>query len=180
MSDKIVNSDEYRAFIQDVKQRIQSSQIKAAVSVNRELLRLYWELAERMVEKQKEAAWGDGFLLRMSRDLQEAFPGMKGFSKRNLEPMRQWYSFWVREPANAQQLVAQIPWGHNLVIISKIKNPGEALYYVQKTMENNWSRAVLTHHIEGRLYERDGKVGAYCNTPLPNTSLIAFAQDEEK
>ncbi len=97
MSDKIVNTDEYRAFIQDVKQRIQSSQIKAAVSVNRELLLLYWELAERMVAKQQEAAWGDGFLLRMSRDLQEAFPGMKGFSKRNLELMRQWYSFWVQE-----------------------------------------------------------------------------------
>jgi len=108
MSDKIVNTDEYRAFIQDVKQRIQSSQIKAAVSVNRELLLLYWELAERIVAKQQEAAWGDGFLLRMSRDLQEAFPGMKGFSKRNLELMRQWYSFWVRESSNAQQLVAQI------------------------------------------------------------------------
>ncbi len=173
MSDKIVNTDEYRAFIQDVKQHIQSSQIKAAVSVSRELLLLYWELAERIVAKQKEAAWGDGFLLRMSRDLQEAFPGMKGFSKRNLELMRQWYSFWVREPSNAQQLVSQIPWGHNLVIISKIKNPGEALYYVQKTMENNWSRAVLTHHIESRLHERDGKAitNFHATLPAPQSDL---------
>ena len=109
MSDKIVNTNEYRAFIQDVKQRIRSSQIKAAVSVTRELLLLYWELAERMVAKQREAAWGDGFLSRMSRDLQEAFPGMKGFSVRNLKYMRQWFQFWSITPAIGQQLVAQIP-----------------------------------------------------------------------
>ena len=111
MSDKIVNTDEYRAFIQDVKQRIQSSQIKAAVSVNRELLLLYWELAERIVAKQQEASWGDGFLAQMSRDLQEAFPGMKGFSVRNLKYMRQWFQFWSVAPTIGQQLVAQIPWG---------------------------------------------------------------------
>lgn len=173
MSDKIVNTDEYRAFIQDVKQRIQSSQIKAAVSVNRELLLLYWELAERIVAKQQEAAWGDGFLLRMSRDLQEAFPGMRGFSVRNIKYMRQWFQFWSVAPAIGQQLVAQIPWGHNLVIISKVKNAVEALYYVQKTMENNWSRAVLTHHIESRLYERDGKAitNFHATLPAPQSDL---------
>jgi len=74
-------------------------------------LLLYWELAERMVAKQQEAAWGDGFLSRMSRDLQEAFPGMKGFSVRNLKYMRQWFQFWSIAPAIGQQLVAQIPWG---------------------------------------------------------------------
>ncbi|MBI5141846.1 MAG: hypothetical protein HZA20_06600 [Nitrospirae bacterium] len=109
MSNSPITSDGYRAFIQDVKQRIQSAQIKAAVAVNQTLLCLYWDIAASIVAKQQEAAWGDGFLVQMSRDLQEAFPDMKGFSKRNLEVMRQWYRFWVREPAIAQQLVAQIP-----------------------------------------------------------------------
>ena len=120
MSSKPVNTDEYRAFIQDVKQRIQAAQIKAAVAVNRELLQLYWELAERMVVKQKASAWGDGFLARMSRDLQEAFPGIKGFSVRNLKYMRQWFQFWSAEPAIGQQLVAQIPWGHTHTILFQI------------------------------------------------------------
>jgi len=173
MSDKLDNTNEYRAFIQDVKQRIQAAQIKAAVAVNRELLQLYWDLAERIVVKQQESAWGDGFLARMSRDLQDAFPGMKGFSKRNLELMRQWYCFWLRESPIAQQLVAQIPWGHNLVIISKAKDSNEALFYVQKTMENNWSRAVLTHHIESRLYEREGKAitNFHATLPAPQSDL---------
>ena len=148
MPQNLIKSDDYKAFIQDIKQRVQSAQIKAAVSVNQELLGLYWDLAERIVAKQRESAWGEGFLMQMSRDLQAEFPGMKGFSKRNLELMRQWYQFWSAEPVFAQQLVAQIPWGHNLVIISKIKNAEEALFYIQKTLQNNWSRAVLTHQIE--------------------------------
>jgi hypothetical protein len=102
----------------------------------------------------------------LSKDLREEFPDMRGFSKRNLELMRQWYLFWItdnaigqqaaapieksRQPVDqciiAKQLATQIPWWHNVVIISKIKNQEEALFYVQKTIENNWSRAVLTHH----------------------------------
>ncbi len=163
----LIKTDDYKAFIQDIKQRIQSAQIKAAVSVNQALLHLYWDLAERIVIKQQEAIWGDGFLLQMSRDLQTEFPGMKGFSKRNLELMRQWYLFWSAEPIIAQQLVSQIPWGHNLAIISKIKNTDEAVFYVQKTIQNSWSRAVLTHHIESGLYQRSGKAITNFQTALP-------------
>ena len=85
--------------------------------------------------KQQESAWGDGFLAQMSQDLKTEFPDMKGFSRRNLEFMRQWYRFWSKESAIAKQLVSQIPWGHNLSIIGKIKNPDEAIFYVQKTIE---------------------------------------------
>ncbi|MDX8400293.1 MAG: DUF1016 N-terminal domain-containing protein [Gallionellaceae bacterium] len=132
MSQSIIKTEDYLAFIQDIKQRIQGAQIKASVTVNQALLHLYWELAERIVAKQQDAAWGDGFLLQMSRDLQAEFPAMKGFSKRNLELMRQWYRFWSASDLIAkqaatqlgQQLVApifQVPWWHNVVIISKIK-----------------------------------------------------------
>lgn len=173
MTQSIIKTEDYLAFIQDIKQRIQGAQIKASVAVNQALLQLYWELAGRIVAKQQESVWGDGFLLQMSRDLQTEFPDMKGFSLRNLKYMRQWFQFWSAAPAIGQQLVAQIPWGHNLAIISKIKTTEQALFYVQKTIQNNWSRVVLTHQIESGLYLREGKaVTNFQNTlPAPHSDL---------
>lgn len=173
MSDNLVKTNAYKTFIQEIKQRIQSAQIKAAVSVNQELLRLYWDLAERIVTKQQEAAWGDRFLVQMSQDLKIEFPEMKGFSRRNLEFMRQWYRFWEAESVIAKQVVSQIPWGHNLVIIGKIKSIDEAMFYVQKTIQNNWSRSVLTHQIESRLYQREGKAitNFEATLPVPHSDL---------
>jgi len=84
MNELFAKDKRYTAFLLDIKQRIQSAQIKASVSVNQELLRLYGDMGEQIVEKQKQASWGDGFLAQMSRDLQKAFPDMKGFSYRNL------------------------------------------------------------------------------------------------
>ena len=169
MSGNIIKTEDYKAFIQDIKRRIQTAQIKAAVAVNQELLCLYWDLAERIVTKQKQTAWGDGFIVQMSRDLREEFPGMKGFSERNLKYIRQWYLFYSCHEIG-QQLVAQltqIPWGHNIAIISKCKNREEALFYVRKTIQNNWSRSVLTHHIESNLYAREGKAITNFQTTLP-------------
>ncbi len=172
----LVGNEGYVAFIRDVKQRIQSSQIKAAVKVNQELLLLYWDLGEQIVAKQAEANWGDGFLEQLSKDLKSEFPGMKGFSRRNLYDMRRWHLCWSSiwrqvvaklEPQFMRQLVAQIPWGHNLLIINKIKDGYEALFYVRKTIENNWSRAVLTHQIESGLYQRDGKAITNFEQTLP-------------
>jgi predicted nuclease of restriction endonuclease-like (RecB) superfamily len=136
-------------------------------AVNQELLHLYWDLAELIVLKQQEATWGDRFLSQMSKDLQAEFPDTKGFSKRNLELMRQWYGFWSAESAIAKQLVAQIPWGHNLTIIGKVKNVDEAVFYIQKTIQNNWSRSVLTHQIESQLYLRSGQAITNFEATLP-------------
>jgi predicted nuclease of restriction endonuclease-like (RecB) superfamily len=109
----------------------------------------------------------------MSQDLKIEFPEMKGFSRRNLEFMRQWYRFWEGESAIAKQVVSQIPWGHNLVIIGKIKSIDEAMFYVQKTIQNNWSRSVLTHQIESRLYQREGKAitNFEATLPVPHSDL---------
>jgi predicted nuclease of restriction endonuclease-like (RecB) superfamily len=165
---KLLKKDtEYADFIRVIKNKVQSAQIKAAVSVNRELIALYWEMAEKIVEKQKNSQWGDGLLAQMSKDLQEEFPDTKGFSLSNLKYMRQWFLFWndgnaigqqavsqspksqqaVGQLEKAKQLATQIPWGHNLLIISKCKDQDEALFYAQKTIGNNWSRSVLTHHV---------------------------------
>ncbi len=183
VSDKLRKNEAYKSFIQDIKQRIQTSQIKAVVSVNQELLHLYWDIAKSIVLKQKESAWGDGFIAQLSCDLKTAFPDIKGFSKRNLELMRQWHLFWTKENLIAQQPATQleprpildqntapffqIPWWHNIIIISKIKDTHEALFYIQKTIQNSWSRTVLTHHIEGALYQREGKASTNFQKTLP-------------
>lgn len=176
---ELISSDDYSAWIVSIKSRVQASQIKAAIAVNRELLELYWFLGEQIVDRQEFASWGDGFLKQMSKDLLDEFPGIKGFSHRNLKYMRQWVRFWTGvhaigqqvaaqlDESNVQQvaarmtsrvphLVTQIPWGHNLRILEKLDSPANALFYVQKTIENNWSRAVLTHHIESGLHLREG------------------------
>jgi predicted nuclease of restriction endonuclease-like (RecB) superfamily len=165
MKSNIIKTNDYKRFIQEIKQRIQSAQIKAAVAVNQGLLRLCWDLAEQMVTKQKETAWGDGFIKQMSIDLQAEFPDMKGFSLSNLKYMRQWYLFFEKSQQVVGQ-ITQIPWGHNIAIITKCKNIDEAIFYIQKTIQNNWSRAVLTHHIESGLYAREGKAITNFQTTL--------------
>ncbi len=148
---KLTTTDEYRDWIVSIKQRVKSSQIKAAIAVNSELIELYWFIGGQIVERQANANWGDGFLKQMSRDLLDEFPKMRGFSVRNLQVVRRWYQFWSVESAMAQQLVAQLPWGHNMLMLQKLDAPADALFYVRKTIENNWSRAVLTHQIESGL-----------------------------
>ncbi|MCC9600378.1 PDDEXK nuclease domain-containing protein [Stieleria sp. JC731] len=186
---ELAKTDEYRQWIVSIKDRVQASQIKAAMSVNRELMELYWFLGEQISEKQKTAKWGDSFLEQMSKDLLKEFPEIKGFSYRNLRSIRQWHAFWTQPAeigkqavsktdsnwkqavsnlsANAAQLVSQIPWGHNIVLVQKLDVPADALFYVQKTIENNWSRAVLTHQIESGLHLREGQAIHNFEATLP-------------
>lgn len=182
MSESMIKTDDYKQFIQEIKKTIQGAQIKASISVNRELLSLYWEIGKKIVNKQKETTWGDGLIKQLSIDLKEEFPGMKGFSISNLKYMRQWFLFYNTSGLIGQQAVAQtdinksqqvvgqifqIPWGNNLIIITKIKNVEEAIFYIQKTIQNNWSRSVLTHHIESGLFAREGKAITNFQTTLP-------------
>lgn len=155
----------YMKWLSSIKAKVQQTQIKAAVKVNTELLTLYWELGADIAEKQAQAKWGDGLIGQLSKDLSSEFPDMKGFSERNLKYIRQWYLFYIQTDdktiiAIGQQLVAQlvqIPWGHNIAIITKCKNIKEAVYYVQNTIKHNWSRSVLVHQIESGLYKRERK-----------------------
>lgn len=150
----------YAEWLGDLKTKISQRQIKAAVAVNTELLSLYWEMGQEIVEKQKTAKWGAGLIAQLSKDLAQEFPEMKGFSLSNLKYIRQWYIFYSQTDIISQQLVGQItciPWGHNIVIMSKCANVEEAFYYVQKTIKHNWSRSVLVHHVESGLFEREGK-----------------------
>jgi len=158
----------YKPFLIELKSKIQNSQIKASFRVNEELLRLYWEMAQMIVAKQKESSWGDNLIEQISHDLKKEFPNMKGFSKTNLLYMKKWYLFYTQE--NLPQVVGeifQIPWGHNREIVTKCKTYDEALFYTQKTISNTWSRAVLLHQIESDLHSRDGKTINNFDQKLP-------------
>jgi len=170
MKNILIQDKTYTKWVKELKNKIRTVQIKAAVKVNSELLNFYWELGADIVNKQKTTSWGDGFIGKLSRDLLSEFPDIKGFSTRNIHYIRQWYQFYSTSPAIVQQAVAQltqIPWGHNVTIISKTKNRTEALFYVQKTIHNNWSRSVLTHQIESNLFKRQGAAITNFATTLP-------------
>lgn len=188
---KLHSDAQYKKWLTDLKAKISSVQIKAALSVNKELLTFYWELGADMVQKQLATRWGDGFLKQLSNDLMAEFPDIKGFSLSNLKYIKQWYLFYNQRDELSQQVVGlitkqdvsqknieksqqtvaqitQIPWGHNIAIISKCKSVEEACYYVQQTIGNNWSRSVLVHQIESNLYQREGKAVTNFTLTLPN------------
>jgi len=170
---------EYKNWLISLKSRIRQSQIKAAIAVNTALIEFYWDLGKMIAEKQ--TAWGSKFLAKLSNDLREEFPDMHGLSERNLKYCRMFYQFYenklIQQPVEliGQQVVAQlqIPWGHNILIFTKVKEPEEALFYVQKTKENNWSRDTLALQIKSDLYARQGKaITNFANTlPKPNSDL---------
>lgn len=162
--------DDYQKWLVELKKRYQQSQIKAASFVNSELLRFNWALGKDIVEMKGESRWGRNFYASLSKDLQEAFPDCKGFSVRNLHFMRQFYELFP-DIKNVQQVVSQIfsiPWGHIIQIINKVRGDSKkALFYINKTIENNWSRSVLLTFLDSDLYERSNKAVTNFDTNLP-------------
>jgi len=161
---------EYINWVNELKTLIQRTQIKASVSVNRELLGLYWTIGKSISEKVNKAKWGSSVVEELSKDLKTEFPNQKGFSRSNLFSMRKWFEFYSKSELateKIQQLVGQIPWGQNVVIISKAKSIEEAIFYSNKTIENNWSRSVLMHQIELDFFGRKGKAITNFETTLP-------------
>jgi predicted nuclease of restriction endonuclease-like (RecB) superfamily len=157
----------YESFLQGLKERVRRAQLKAAVAVNTELIELYWELGKSIVEQQEKSGWGDAVLERLSKDLTNAFPDMKGFSQRNLYRVRTFYLAYREGSEILPQAVAKIPWGHNIAILDKVKDPTERAWYVAQTTQYGWSRAILIHQIEGRLYNRQGKAVTNFDRILP-------------
>ena len=200
-----IKDPNFKQWLVDLKKRIRQSQLKAAIKVNDEMLRLYWELGRDIVIRQMDAVWGSGFFKQLSKELMAEFPEMKGFSYRNLYLIKQFYLFYNQDNTFVQQVVAQlestnlhqvgknlqlcdnekniilhqdgakfeihpifqIPWGHHIVIFTKCKSVHEALFYVQKTIKNGWSRAVLMNFIEADLYQSQGKAITNFDRLLP-------------
>lgn len=179
MNQKIISS-EYKNWINGLKLRIRQSQIKASIKVNSELLHLYWQMGKDITEKQLESTWGSGFFNQLSKDLKEEFPHISGFSPTNLKYIKRFYLFYNQPNTIRQQvadelndLIFKLPWFHHVYIITKCKCINEALFYIQRSVENGWSRAILEHHIDLDLYNREGcSITNFNNTlPAPQSDL---------
>lgn len=189
MSSLIKNDDKYRNWILEVSKQFKQSQLKAAVKVNSEMLKFYWCLGRDIALMSKEAGYGSDFYNAISADLKDIFPDVKSFSTTNLKYMRYFYEMYPEATENHPQFVDDlsqtenrpqavddlemifyIPWGHNRTIMDKCKgNQEKALFYVKKTMENNWSRAVLMNFLDTDLYERQGKAITNFSATLPDS-----------
>jgi len=158
--------NEYIDLLSNLKKRIQEAQVKAVVSVNKELIYLYWDIGKNILERQTREGWGSKVIDRLSHDLMRCFPEMKGFSPRNLKYMRKLAEEYP-EKEIVQEVLAQLTWYHNITLIEKISSLSERLWYAQQTIKNGWSRNVLVHQIELNLYQRQGKVTHNFKNTLP-------------
>ena len=163
---KIVTDSDYKRWILSLKDRVRSAQIKASIAVNEEMLELYWNIGKDISELHLEAAYGSHFFETVSRDLRAEFPDAQGFSERNIRYMKQFYLFY-REKLH--QLGAEfdlyeklfvIPWRHHIEIFTRSKSVDEALFFIEKTKENGWSRAMLVNMMDTKLYETRGTISS--------------------
>lgn len=182
---------EYKTWLGCLKQRFKNSQIQATIRVNSSMLEFYWSLAQDLVKMKVEEKWGAGVIEQISLDLKAAFPAAKGFSARNLWLVKKWFQFYsqklhqvgaeIEETPKLPQVVAEIkmpekfamvPWRHHTEIISKCKSVDEALFYIDRTIENTWSRSILIHQMELGLFKRIGKSVNNFDFTLPASQSI--------
>lgn len=156
----------YVEFLAGLKERIRAARVRAGLAVNRELVVLYWQIGKEILARQEEAGWGAKVIQQLASDLRREFPDMKGLSSRNLNYMRQLGEAWPDEQ-KVPQLVAQIPWGHNRVLLDRVKDPMEREWYLRATIEHGWSRAVLDYQIDTDLYRRQGRGSTNFARTLP-------------
>lgn len=170
---KIINDENYQKWICEIKELVHVSQLKAAVQVNTEMIRMYWHIGKEISDMHADAIWGTGFYKTMSRSLKEEFPSVSGFSVTNLKYMKRFFEFYKSTDENRQQVVddlekiCSIPWGHHILIMTKCENVEEALFYVRKTLENGWSRAMLLNFLDVNLYSSQGKAITNFDRQLP-------------
>ena len=190
MNQLIKMDEEYRKWIEDIGKRYKQRQIKASVSVNQEMIGFYWSIGRDIVEKSAESKWGSGFFVNLSKDMRTILPGVQGLSSSNLRYMKKFYELYSdpilpqfveelkskEDSINVPQLVGDlsdkelfsIPWGHHRAIIDKCKLDREkSIFFVKKTILNNWSRAVLLNFLDTDLYERQGKAISNFEYALP-------------
>ena len=146
----LMNSNEYLEIVESIRDEIKVAQYKAAVSVNRELIMLYYNIG-RVINEHK--SWGNKFIDNLAADIKLSFPSATGYSVRNLKYMAKFAAIYP-DFEFVQQVVAQIPWGHNVVLMDKISDDTVRKWYIEQSIEHGWSRNVLVHQIESGLYER--------------------------
>jgi predicted nuclease of restriction endonuclease-like (RecB) superfamily len=189
----------YVELLKDLKARIRAAQVKAALSVSRDLIALYWDIGRSIVERQRTEGWGKSVVERLAADLQREFPAVAGFSPANIWRMRAFYIAYADEAAKLAQLArekrdtklaqlareldagrlpqgpAEIPWFHNVVLVEKVQDPIQRFWYAQQTITHGWSRVVLLHQIESGAFGRSGKAltNFKATLPAPQSDLAA-------
>jgi predicted nuclease of restriction endonuclease-like (RecB) superfamily len=216
----LTNDYQYRELLTAIKDRIRSSQAKAALAVNSAIIQLYWNIGEMIANNQSLFEGRNSYIEQLSADIKSAFPDLSGFSRRNLFEIRRFYLLYspisvqqlaalgsydnqrISQSANLsalldtisvqqlaalgsydnqrissiQQLLVLIPWGHHLLMLNKIKDPEQALFYIQQTIEHNWSRAILALQIEQNLFARQGKAFNNFKNTLPEQQALMAQQ----
>ena len=160
-------SDNYLQFIEEIKNEIQKQRLSVVLSANSSMICLYWNIGKAILGKQQEEGWGTKVIDRMAKDLKDAFPEMSGFSPRNIKYMRKFAECW-HDYEIVQQIVAQIPWRTNRMLLDKLDNQESRIWYSQRTIENGWSSAILELQIQSGLMERSGKSVNNFSVALPS------------
>lgn len=193
----------YSELLNDIKARIQRAQNRAVMSVNAEMIRMYWDIGHMVALKQENEGWGAAVVPRLSSDLRNDLPDTKGFSERNINRMIAFFRSYpsldkflpqavakddIRQKQrvgnlpqavakngasdkmeNLLMLVPMIPWGHNILLMEKVKDLSIRLWYMEKILENGWSRALLTAAIDNNSHRRQGAAVTNFDTQLPQT-----------
>jgi predicted nuclease of restriction endonuclease-like (RecB) superfamily len=137
----------------EVQQRIRSAQYDALKAVNREMINLYWDIGKMIVTRQQNVNWGKSVVEQLAKDLQAEFPGISGFSTRNIWRMRDFYLTYHSQEI-LPPMVAEIGWTHNVVILEKCKDDLEREFYIKMTRKFGWTKNVLIHQIENQTYQK--------------------------
>jgi predicted nuclease of restriction endonuclease-like (RecB) superfamily len=167
--ESLISNVAYGRLLAEIKQRMISAQTQAALAVNRELVLLYWQIGRQINERQERESWGAKVIDRLAADLGREFPGVEGFGARNLRNMRDIVKEWP-DASIVQQLVAILPWGHNIQILRVAAGP-EREWYAHAAIEYGWSRAVLVHQIETKHFQRQSKSETNFTRTLPPSNL---------
>lgn len=162
-------SESYQVWLKQLKLDIRAAQQRSVLAVNQELIKLYWRIGKDILQRQQDQGWGAKVIEQLATDLRQSFPELKGFSRTNLLYMRSFAENWSDFDQNliVQQAVGQIPWGHNLVLLTKLNDSQTRLDYARLCIEHGWSRNVLQHQIESGLLQRQGKATTNFNNTLP-------------
>lgn len=187
-------SQGYASLLTDIKQRVRQAQVRAMLSVNAELIRLYWGIGQMIHERQQQEGWGAGVIPRLARDLHNELPEEKGFSERNIKQMLAFYREYaqlsfVQQPAAqietepkvpqaaalfTAELILALPWTHHAILMAKVKDPATRHWYMQAALEHGWSRSILVMQIETAAHQRQGRAASNfaLRLPKPESDLV--------
>lgn len=167
----VVSEQDYAKTLADIINKIKEAQVKANISANKELVVCYWNVGKKITEKQKIDGWGAATVERLVADIQKTLQGVEGFSRANVFKIRAFYEAYEIVSQAVRQLedlpIFHIPWGHNIMLVTKLKDTEERLWYARKSIEHGWSRSILDSWIRSNLYKREGKAITNFHKTLP-------------